>query len=161
MSKPWVHAESSARKYGGKPEDYLEIHNFMDSSKTACADGRHRYLTHNTWFLSTVLERVFGVTLTNSDGRVLSVRTIGEDHVLEDYGNRFIPTAQDFIEAMNHEDWMLNGKGVPPSSVRLQPKLGPARDVIVWPDEPALPRQPGNSPWRDLPGDDLSTQLVD
>ncbi len=45
----------------------------MDSSKAAIADGRHRMLTHNTWFVGTILERVFGVTLTNSDGRVVSI----------------------------------------------------------------------------------------
>ena len=46
--KPIIHAESSARKFGGQPEDYLEIHNFMDSSKSVIADNRHRALTHNT-----------------------------------------------------------------------------------------------------------------
>ncbi len=30
MSKPYIHALSSAKKFGGKPEDYLEIHQLMD-----------------------------------------------------------------------------------------------------------------------------------
>jgi len=30
MAHPWHHAVSSARKYGGKPEDYLEIHSWLD-----------------------------------------------------------------------------------------------------------------------------------
>lgn len=51
MSKPMVHAESSVRKWGGKPEDYMPIHNLMDSSKGTIADSRHRALTHNTWFI--------------------------------------------------------------------------------------------------------------
>lgn len=25
MSKPWIHAVSSARKFGGTPEDYIDI----------------------------------------------------------------------------------------------------------------------------------------
>lgn len=120
MSKPYIHALSSARRYGGVAEDYLEIHNLMDSSKGAIADNRHRILTHTSWFLSTVLERVFGTVITNSDGRKVSVRDIGEQHILEDYGGRFIPTPQDFIEGMNFEEWMQNGKGVPPSSVKLE-----------------------------------------
>ena len=33
MSKPWIHALSSAKRFGGVPEDYIEIHNLMDSSK--------------------------------------------------------------------------------------------------------------------------------
>lgn len=120
MSKPYIHALSSARRFGGTPEDYIEIHNLMDSSKSAIADNRHRVLTHTSWFLSTILERVFGVTITNSDNRKVSVRDVGEQHILEDYGGRFIPTPQDFLEKMEFEDWMQNGKGVPPSSAKLE-----------------------------------------
>lgn len=119
MSKPWVHAVSSARRFGGVPEDYLPLHNLMDSSKSAIADSRHRALTHNTWFIGPdgPLERIFGVTLVNSDGRRVSVRELGEQHVLEDFGGRFIPTPQDYLQGIPFEDWMLNGKGEPPSFV--------------------------------------------
>ena len=51
MAKPWVHAESSARRYGGVPEDYLPIHNHMDSTKGAFADNRHRAITPNAWYI--------------------------------------------------------------------------------------------------------------
>lgn len=122
MSKPYIHAVSSARRFGGVPEDYLLIHNLMDSSKGAIADNRHRVLTHTSWFLSEILERVFGVTITNSAGRVVSVRDVGEQHILEDFGGRFIPTPQDYIENMEFADWMQNGKGVPPSSAKLEEK---------------------------------------
>lgn len=116
MSKPWIHAESSARQFGGKPEDYIEIHNLMDSSKAAVADSRHRALTHNAWFLSVILERIFGVIITNSEDKIVSVRDIGEQHILEDYDGKFIPTAQDFLQQLRHAEWMNNGKGDPPSS---------------------------------------------
>lgn len=120
MAKPHIHAKSSARRFGGQSEDYLEIHSFLDSSKGAIADNRHRALTHNSWFLSVVLERVFGVTLTNSAGQVVSVRDVGEQHVLEDYGGRFIPTPQDFLEEVPYSDWMQNGRGdLPPSARKL------------------------------------------
>lgn len=119
MAKPWIHAESSARKFGGKPEDYIEIHNLMDSSKGVIADSRHRALTHNSWFLSTILERVFGVTIKNSNGRTVSVRDIGEQHILEDFGGRFIPSAQDYIQEIEMQEWMLQGKGAPPSFARI------------------------------------------
>jgi hypothetical protein len=33
MAHPLKHAESSARKFGGKPEGYLPIHNWFDESK--------------------------------------------------------------------------------------------------------------------------------
>lgn len=56
MAKPYIHAESSARRFGGVPKDYLEIHNIMDSSKAVFADNRHRALTHNSWFIGHILE---------------------------------------------------------------------------------------------------------
>lgn len=77
MAKPYIHAKSSARKFGGNPEDYLAIHDLMDSRKSVCADNRHRALTHNSWFLF-LLEKIFGTNITNSQGRLVSVRTIGE-----------------------------------------------------------------------------------
>lgn len=122
MSKPWIHAQSSARKFGGKPEDYMPIHQFMDSSKQAIADSRHRALTHTSWFIGFVLERVFGETFKNSDDRVVSTRDIGEQHVLEDFGGRFIPTVQDYFEGMAFQEWMLNGKAEqsPPSYRKLE-----------------------------------------
>jgi hypothetical protein len=123
MSKPYIHAVSSAKLFGGVPEDYIEIHNFLDSSKSAIPDARHRALTHTSWFLSVVLERVFGVTITNSEGKVVSVRDVGEQHVAEDFGNRFIPTAQDYLQEIEWQPWMQNGReGAPPSFVRVERK---------------------------------------
>src|SRR5262249_3937686 len=95
MAKPWIHAESSARKFGGQPEDYLAIHNHLDSTKGAFADNRHRAITPNAWYIGPdgPLERAFGPALTNSDGRRVPVRSVAEQHVLEDFGG-FIPTLQ-------------------------------------------------------------------
>lgn len=117
MSKPYIHAVSSQRRWAGKIEDYIPIHNFLDSSKSAIASSQHRFLTHNTWFIGPngPLELAFGVTITNSDGKVISVREIGEQHVLEDYGGKFIPSAQDFLQEISIQPWMENGAGYPPS----------------------------------------------
>jgi hypothetical protein len=115
MSKPLIHAISSARKYGGDPLDYIEVHEFMDSSKAVTSLPTHRVLTHNTWFISTVLTKVFGEVFTRkSDGKLISTRDIGEQHVAEDF-NGYIPSTSDFLDCFNVPDWMLNGKGVPPS----------------------------------------------
>lgn len=119
MAKPAIHAALSARRFGGQPADYLAIHDFLDSSKGTIADNRHRALTHNAWFLSVVLERVFGTSIVNSEGRPVSVRDIGEQHVLEDFGMQFIPTAQDYLQEMEPKTWMQNGRGTPPSATRL------------------------------------------
>ena len=122
MAKPYIHAESSARKYGGKAEDYLDIHNLMDSSKSVFPDNRHRALTHNSWFIF-ILEKVFGVTRVNSAGKTYSVRDIGEQHVLEDFGGKFIPSPQDYLQEMEFKGWMQNGKGTPPSFQKIESRV--------------------------------------
>lgn len=157
MAKPIVHARSSARRFGGQPEDYLAIHDLLDSSKAVFPDNRHRALTHNSWFFF-IVERIFGheieiktelpcdncngtaatdvfraggmqevyqdaACICNYSGKKLkrvSVRDVCEQHVLEDFGNRFIPTASDYIEHMEFQEWMNNGlKGTPTSHKKL------------------------------------------
>ena len=117
MAKPYFHSQSSAKKYGGIWEDYMEIHEFMDSSKAAFPDNRHRALTHNSWFVGVVLPRVFGETFRRkSDNKVVCTRDIGEQHCLEDYKFKFMPSAQDFLQEMEFLPWMQNGMGEAPSS---------------------------------------------
>lgn len=123
MSKPWIHAKNSVKKFGGEPSDYMPIHNLMDSSKGAIGDNRHRALTHNSWFIGAdgPLEKIFGPVIINSDGREVSVRDIGEQHILEDFGMKFIPTAQDYLQEMEIKNWMNNGKeGVPSSFKKIE-----------------------------------------
>jgi hypothetical protein len=119
MSKPLIHAQANAEKYGGKATDYIEIHNLIDSSKVALGDKRHRTATHNSWFIYSILPKIFGNVITNSDGKEISVTQIGEDHVLEDYDHKFIPTLEDFLLEIPMRSWMDNGNGYPPSSEKL------------------------------------------
>lgn len=115
MSKPWIHAQLDAKQLGGIPEDYLKIHEFMDSSKGAIPGHMHRMLTHHSFFISTVIPRVFGETFKReSDGKVMSSRDIAERHVLQDF-HGFIPSAQDYAQFLIVQPWMENGKGTPPS----------------------------------------------
>ncbi len=76
----------------------------------------------DSWFIGTILELVFGSTRTNSDGRVYSVRDIGEQHILEDFGGKFIPSAQDYLAEIEFQPWMQNGKGHPPSYAKIAQK---------------------------------------
>jgi hypothetical protein len=46
------------RRYGGKPEDYLDIHELMDSSKACLASNQHRFLCHNSWFIKTIIPKI-------------------------------------------------------------------------------------------------------
>lgn len=101
--KAFLHSRIHAKKYGGVPDDYLDIDMFIDSSKTALADVRHRALLHSA-FGCYVVERVFGVTRTNSDGKVYSPREVAEDHIQQDLG--FIPSAEHYLGNMKIQDWM-------------------------------------------------------
>lgn len=111
--KPYEHAKQSVRKYGGSVEDYLPIHDFLDSSKAHFADMRHRALLHSSFGIF-IVEKVFGHNLRNSDGRVISVRDIAEKHVLEDMGR--IPSVQDYLQHMPMLDWL----GGPARKVAVQ-----------------------------------------
>lgn len=101
--KPHLHARISVKKHGGKLEDYLDFHEFFDSSKSSVADVRHRAMLHSAWGIY-LAERVFGRFITNSDGKPVSTRDLGEEHVQQDLG--FIPTMQDWLAKMPIEGWM-------------------------------------------------------
>lgn len=103
MAHPLKHAESSAKRFGGKPEDYLPIHVWFDETKAFLADFRHRALRHHAEGIF-LCEQIFGVSITNSDGKEIPVRYIGEQHVKEDLGR--IPTAQDWLTHIKLERWM-------------------------------------------------------
>lgn len=92
------HAKSSVHKWGGKVDDYFPIHDFLDSTKSAMPDVRHRALLHNSFGIFLV-EKVFGHFITNSDGRDVPVREVAERHVIEDLG--FIPTPQDWLKCIS------------------------------------------------------------
>lgn len=101
--KPLIHAETTAKKFGGIPEDYQDIHDFMDISKSAHADMRHRALFHHS-IGPYIAEKVFGTYVVNSSGNKVSVRDIAEHHILEDLGE--IPSFSKWCELMPLEGWM-------------------------------------------------------
>ena len=103
MAHPHHHALSSVRKWGGTVEDYRPLHSWFDESKMLTADFRHRALRHHAHGIFE-LERVFGQTITLSTGRVVPVRFIGEQHVIEDLG--FIPSFADWVRCIRPEPWM-------------------------------------------------------
>lgn len=144
MAAPHVHAISSAKKFGGKMEDYIEIHAKMDCSKSYVPDNRHRVLTHTMFWVNEVMVPLFGHTMENSDGKIVSVKDVCEQHILEDYRHKFIPTPQDFIQYMNPKDWMMNGKGkeLPTSCEQIyRPTKG---ETVVDKKNPGLPHFDGS-----------------
>lgn len=101
--KPWLHAKGSVRRFGGQISDYLDIHDFIDSSKQTVPDMRHRVILHSAFGIY-IVEKVYGHTIVNSDGREVSTRDIAEKHVIEDMGT--IPTVQDYLKHMPMLDWL-------------------------------------------------------
>lgn len=103
---------SAARKWGGTPEDYLAVEEFIDSSKQTLGDIRHRAVYHHTlgvW----LCQRIFGTMLVidksppggpNKRTIRVPVREVAERHILEDLG--FIPTPQDYLKNTPVETWM-------------------------------------------------------
>lgn len=130
----YYHAKSCAKKWGGSPEDYIEIHEFIDSSKKIVGDVRHRSIYHHTegiW----LCQRIFGRTITVGGKRAIPqeityipeedeptttgpalkiidygplrevpVRLIAELHVEQDLG--WIPSPADYIKNMELVQWM-------------------------------------------------------
>lgn len=95
-----IHSKISVSKRGGRIEDYLPIHNFIDSTKELCSDNRHRIL-HTMWGINRVIVPIFGHTIVNSDNKEINVKDLCEqDHILPDYQNKFIPTLSDFVDAI-------------------------------------------------------------
>lgn len=104
---PWKHAESSAKKWGGVPEDYIEIHDWFDETKSLTGDWTHRALRHHSAGIQWAIEK-FGHAIVNSKNTRVPVKLIAEQHVMEDcYG--LIPTAQDWLELLKlgPKEWML------------------------------------------------------
>lgn len=101
--KPFIHSKNSAKAWGGEPEEYQAIHDFIDSSKRCVPDIRHRAILHSAFGCYLVEER-FGTTLTLSIGRVISTRDVAEQHILDDLG--FIPTMDHWLKHMTIEPWM-------------------------------------------------------
>jgi len=106
MAHPLHHAQSSMHRYGGQAEDYQAIHDWFDATKSFLATPQHRALRHHTAGIFEA-ERIFGISLTNSEGREIPVRFIAEQHIREDC--RCIPTVSDWLRHIPIEPWMANG----------------------------------------------------
>lgn len=84
--KPLQHAQISAKTYGGVWTDYIELHNFLDSSKATCAHFKHRFLLHHAEGIELAV-RLFGEWIINSEQQTVSTRLVLTDHLIEDVGS--------------------------------------------------------------------------
>jgi len=109
MANPLIHSKSSVKRWGGKVDDYLPIHELIDSPKSTMNNNSSRLLTHNTWFAYTIIPKVFGYNITNSDGKSVDTIDIAMLHIAEDFRMKFIPTPQDYLQHLEVQPWMNNG----------------------------------------------------
>jgi len=107
MAHAYHHSLSSARRFRGDVQDYLSIHEWIDGSKITFSDHRHRALRHHSFGVYECEEK-FGKTILNSAGIEVPVRTIAEQHIIEDLG--FVPTVQDWLKSIDKEFWMTGRK---------------------------------------------------
>lgn len=104
MAKPIVHAESSAKKFGGDSFQYLHVHQFLDGTKSAHATVKHRAVLHS----------VEGCALTSivlgdrcGPDNQISTLDVALRHVEEDLGR--VPTLLDYLNELTLEPWMFRG----------------------------------------------------
>lgn len=107
MASPYKHAESSVRRWGGVPEDYLEVHKFLDSTKLHFETWQHRAILHNTFGVG-ICEQVFGDVIKNSEGKLVEVRYIAIRHIEEDCG--FVPTIKEWLHDLPAKRFSVNFK---------------------------------------------------
>ena len=81
-----------------------------------------------------MLERLHGVTLTASTGRIVPVRLIGAQHVVEDLG--FIPSFADWVRCIQPKPWM--GRAQPIHKL-VDPFAAPGESAA----NPVLTERPG------------------
>ena len=103
-----MHAKSSVKKWGGIPEDYIDIHYWFDDTKSWIGNSTHRIFRHHAEGIFEC-EKVFGKQFKNSDGKTVYTRYVGEQHVKEDCNN-YIPSAKEWmtcIIANQRPSWMM------------------------------------------------------
>ena len=111
MAQSWVHAQATARHFkAGRPEDYIDIHEWIDKFKTGVVDVRHRAFLHNSmgpWLAQDVFGRTRTVEKWPLGSEVMveiSVREIAESHIIEDLG--WVPSPADWASCMECKVWM-------------------------------------------------------
>jgi hypothetical protein len=109
MANPMIHSISSVKRWGGKVEDYIGIHELIDSPKATMNNQSSRCLTHNTWFAFTIIPKIFGYNIKNSDGKRVDTVDIAMLHIAEDFRMKFVPTPQDYLKHLQVQPWMCNG----------------------------------------------------
>lgn len=106
-------AQRSQQKYGGIVEDYLRIHQLLDSPSLWLKGEKQLVLTHNT-FGVWLCDQAFGVTFKRrSDRELLLTAAIAKDHIEAELGS--VIDVCNFLHLMPIRTWQ---NGLKPDQVR-------------------------------------------
>ena len=108
MAHPIQHSKSSVKHFGGKWEDYIHLHEWLEETKAWDGHSLHRLFRHHSEGIFE-MEKKFGPSFTNSDGITVYTRYVGEQHVKEDC-NGYIPSAKEWIDNLTNKEkplWMI------------------------------------------------------
>mgnify|MGYP003656963453 CR=1 FL=1 len=102
MAHPLQHAKSSVKKFGGKAEDYIKIHEWFDETKSWVGHSIHRMFRHHSEGIFEC-EKIFGNAFKSSDGKIVYTRYVGKEDC---FGK--IPSAKEWIDNINNpKEWMI------------------------------------------------------
>lgn len=94
MAHPYHHALSSAKIFGGKAEDYMALHSWLDATKEMYADFRHRALRHHVEGVA-LARHYFGEFIINSENEEVTTEEVLFQHIEEDC-----------LELVSIKDWL-------------------------------------------------------
>lgn len=95
---------NSAKKFGGKPSDYHDVHLAIMDLCTPTSSLSGRAMVHCREFMEFQLNAIIGTsTVAISEETVVFVQTIGEEHLRFIYG--FVPTRKRWKNAKIYENW--------------------------------------------------------
>lgn len=97
------HCDFSVNKWGGVAEDYEAIHKWFCGPVLQHESEQFRALLYHSQGIFTA-EEVFGPIVANSNGRIIPVRFIAEEHVKLAVGR--IPTAFEWLKEIQARPWM-------------------------------------------------------
>lgn len=148
MANAFHHSVSSAKKWGGQPDDYIEIHRWFDASNAYIDDFRHRALRHHTQGIAEC-EQHFGMTVAISAGvqhtpetcpgrpcgdecdhfqqKLIPTRWIARQHVIEDLG--CVPQLADWLSQIQPLPWMNRSKKLSLELEEVETRMTEARRI--------------------------------
>ncbi len=131
--KPLQHARITAHRYGGRWQDWIAIHDWIDRSKMVFSSMQHRMFLHSD-FGEWLTVRIHGEAIKAAEGMAVSTRNLFRDHQVEDLGR--IVSLSEWLREADPEYWKRRRQ--PPRQlerIREEPAKGLAARWGGTPDD--------------------------